>query len=54
LQIIPVQGFPIKSVWHLIWMKGKKHSPVAQSFLDYLNKEKTNIIAEKFDWFEQY
>jgi len=54
LQIIPVQGFPIKSVWHLIWLKGKKHSPVAQSFLDYINKEKAKIINEKFDWFEQY
>jgi DNA-binding transcriptional LysR family regulator len=54
LQIIPVQGFPIKSVWHLIWLKGKKYSPVAQSFLDYINKEKANIISKKFDWFEQY
>ena len=35
LQIIPVKGFPIKSVWNLIWLKGKNHSPVAQSFLNY-------------------
>jgi DNA-binding transcriptional LysR family regulator len=54
LQIIPVKGFPIKSVWNLIWLKGKKHSPVAQSFLTYLKKEKTSIIQNKFDWFEQY
>lgn len=54
LQIIPVKGFPIKSVWNLIWLKGKKHSPVAQSFLNYLKKEKANIIRDKFDWFEKY
>lgn len=54
LQIIPVQGFPIKSVWNLIWLKGKKHSPVAQAFLNYLKIEKSNIIRDKFDWFEQY
>ena len=54
LQIIPVKGFPIKSVWNLIWLKGKTHSPVAQAFLNYLKKEKANIIREKFDWFEQY
>lgn len=54
LQIIPVKGFPLKSVWYLIWMKGKKHSPVALSFLHYLKKEKTNITKTKFDWFEQY
>lgn len=54
LQIIPVKGFPIKSVWNLIWVKGKNHSPVALSFLNYLKKEKANIIKDKFDWFEQY
>jgi hypothetical protein len=54
LQIIPVKGFPIKSVWNLIWLKGKNHSPVASAFLNYLKKEKGNIIKEKFDWFEKY
>lgn len=54
LQIVPVKGFPIKSVWNLIWLKGKKHSPVALAFLNYIKKEKGNIIKEKFDWFEQY
>ena len=54
LQIVPVKGFPIKSVWNLIWLKGKKHSPVALAFLNYLKKEKANIIEEKFDWFESY
>jgi DNA-binding transcriptional LysR family regulator len=54
LQIVPVKGFPITSVWNLIWLKGKNHSPVASAFLNYLKKEKANIISEKFDWFEQY
>ncbi len=54
LQIIPVKGFPIISVWNLIWLKGKNHSPVALAFLNYLKKEKVNIIKEKFEWFEQY
>jgi DNA-binding transcriptional LysR family regulator len=54
LQIIPVKGFPIKSLWNLIWPKGKNFSPVASSFLNYLRKEKNNVIKEKFDWFEQY
>ena len=54
LQIIPVKGFPIKSVWNLIWLQGKNRSPVAQSFLQYLKKQRGNIIKEKFDWFEKY
>jgi len=52
LQIIPVKGFPIKSVWNLIWLKDKGFSMVANSFLNYLKAEKGNIIRDKFSWFE--
>jgi DNA-binding transcriptional LysR family regulator len=54
LQIIPVKGFPIISTWHLIWVKGKNFSPVAQALLNYIRQEKDRIITEKFHWFEQY
>ena len=54
LKIIPVRGFPIKSVWNLIWLKGKNHSPIARALLEFLKKEKGNIIKEKFEWFENY
>ena len=54
LQIIPVKGFPIKSVWNLIWLKEKGFSMVANSFLNYVKTEKENIIKEKFGWFESY
>ncbi|MFC4263651.1 LysR family transcriptional regulator [Ferruginibacter yonginensis] len=54
LHITPVKGLPIITTWSLIWLKGKKHSPVAQSFLQYLKKEKSNIVHQKFNWYEQY
>ncbi|MDN5214744.1 LysR family transcriptional regulator [Fulvivirgaceae bacterium BMA12] len=54
LQIAPVKGLPITSTWSLIWMKGKKHSPVAAAFLEYLKNEKANIVARKFDFYEEY
>lgn len=54
LQIIPVKGLPIKTTWSLIWLKGKKHSPVSVSFLDYLKNEKSQIVKDKFSWYEQY
>ena len=54
LQIIPVKGFPIKSVWNLIWLKDKGFSMVAGAFLDYVKAEKQNIMNEKFDWVETY
>lgn len=54
LQIILVNGFPIKSVWRLIWLKNKNFSPVAKAFLNYVRKEKSRIIEEKFNWFDMF
>ena len=54
LRIIPVKGFPIRSVWNLIWLNEKKFSLVANSFLHYLKAEKQNIIKDKFNWVEMY
>lgn len=48
LQIIPVKGLPITTNWSLIWLKGKKHSPVSLSFLEHLKEEKDNIVNDKF------
>ena len=54
LQIIPIEGLPIKTTWRLIWLKGKKHAPVSTSFLKYIEKEKSNIVQDKFSWYEKY
>ena len=54
LQIIPVKGFPIKSVWSLIWLKNKRFSPVAEAFLKYVKLEKENIIRQQFKWTDNY
>jgi DNA-binding transcriptional LysR family regulator len=54
LQIIPIKGLPIKTTWSLIWLKGKKHSPISLSFLEYLRREKSNIVQDKFSWYENY
>lgn len=54
LQIIPTKGLPIKTIWSLIWLKGKKHSPASLSFLNHLKKEKSHIVQEQFSWYEQY
>jgi DNA-binding transcriptional LysR family regulator len=54
LFIVPINGLPIATNWSLIWPKGKKHSPVSLSFLNYLKKEKSQIVKDKFNWYEQY
>ena len=50
LQIIDVDGFPIKSEWNLIWLKNKNMSPVAKKFLQYIRLEKEAIRKAHFDW----
>ena len=54
LKIIPITGLPIKTTWSLIWLKGKKHSPVASAYLTHLKKEKASIVLETFNWYELY
>ncbi|AWG22504.1 LysR family transcriptional regulator [Flavobacterium faecale] len=53
LQIIPVDGLPITTNWSLIWLKGKKHSPVASAVLSHIQTEKEQIIQQKFQWYTQ-
>ncbi|MFN8182184.1 MAG: LysR family transcriptional regulator [Bacteroidia bacterium] len=54
LRIIPVKGLPIQTNWRLVWLKGKKHTPVAQAYLKFLRLKLKEIVQEKFTWYEQY
>ena len=54
LKIIPIKGLPIQTNWSLIWLKGKRHAPAAEAFLEFLETSKHNIINERFSWYEQY
>ena len=46
LKIIPIKGLPIQTTWSLIWLKGKKHGPAANAFLDYIQENKAEIIKK--------
>lgn len=48
LKVIRLPNFPITTFWNLIWLKGKKHSPAAKAFLDYVRGSKEQVIAEFF------
>jgi DNA-binding transcriptional LysR family regulator len=49
LKIIPKKGMPIQTTWRLIWLKEKKLSPIAESYLAYLEKEKEHIVNKLFN-----
>jgi hypothetical protein len=54
MHILEAEGLPIKTEWRLIWLKGKKLSPVAQAYLDFVRTEKQKILTENFDWYLNY
>lgn len=54
LHIIPTNQLPIITEWNLIWLKNKNFSPAAKAYLEYLDKHKSEIIENRFDWSENY
>lgn len=54
LHIIPVTGLPILSQWQLVWPKGKRFSPAAQAYLEYIQQQKEDIIHRKFGWYKSF
>lgn len=54
LFILETANLPIQTEWRLIWLKGKKLSPVSREFLNFIQEEKEKIIHEKFDWYLKY
>ena len=36
LAVLPVDGFPIQSQWHIVRLQGKRLSPIAQAFQAHL------------------
>jgi DNA-binding transcriptional LysR family regulator len=36
LTVLDVSSFPVHSSWYIVYLKGKRLSPVATSFLEYL------------------
>lgn len=48
LTIVKLPDFPITTYWNLIWLKGKKHSPAAKAFLEYVKEAKEEVIKTFF------
>lgn len=48
MKIIPMKGLPITTSWQLIWLKAKKHTLVAQSFLSFVEIHKEDTIQKFF------
>lgn len=54
LVLLKAKGLPIISSWRIIWLKEKKMSPVAKSFLEYIKNNKEDIKQNHFNWINNY
>lgn len=54
IKIIPAKNLPIVTNWSLIWLKGKKMSPAANAYLEFIRKEKDRINETYFSWIDAY
>lgn len=54
MYVLEAEGLPIKTDWRLIWLKGKKLSPVSQAYLNFLREEKQKIKEANFRWCLNY
>ncbi len=54
LFVLPARGLPVRTEWRLVWIKGKKLSPVATAYLNYLRLEKHKIMEEHFNWYRSF
>jgi DNA-binding transcriptional LysR family regulator len=54
LYILNAPELPLKTEWRIIWLKGKKLSPVSKAYLGFLKEEKQSILESKFSWYLEY
>jgi DNA-binding transcriptional LysR family regulator len=54
IKIIQAKGLPLVTNWKLVWLKGKKMSPVAAAYLEYIKQQKAVINENQFSWINKY
>ncbi len=50
IQLIKTKGLPVKTKWMLCYLEGKKLSPAADAFINFLESHKETLIEKYFGW----
>jgi DNA-binding transcriptional LysR family regulator len=48
LKIIPMEGLPLQTNWHIVWNRGTRLTPSAKAFVEHLENNKNSIIDTYF------
>ncbi len=54
LKILELKGLPLETNWNLIWLKSKNLSMVAKAFRDHILNNKSTIIKNQFEDYNNY
>ena len=54
VSIIDFKGLPLQTEWNLIWLKGKKFSPAASAYIQFLENNREEVIENNFEWLKNY
>ncbi len=52
LEIIHLDGFPMRSIWSLVKPQSATSAPVVEAFWEYVGNQKGKIISEHFAWMD--
>ncbi len=47
VSVLKVKGFPVSSNWHVVHLKGKRLSPIAQVFQKHLLNQRATLCAQR-------
>lgn len=48
LKIIPMEGLPLQTNWHIVWNRGSRLTPSAKAFIEHVENNKHSIIETFF------
>lgn len=48
LKIIPMDGLPLQTNWHIVWNRGSRLTPSAKAFIEHVENNKYSIIETFF------
>lgn len=54
IKIIEKKDLPIITNWRIIWLKGRKLSPVGEAYINYIKDKRDEIIKDYFSWYLDY
>jgi DNA-binding transcriptional LysR family regulator len=54
IKIIQHSKLPLRGEWSLVWLKGKRHTPASEAFVNFLSDHSGSLVDKLFPWVKEY